>query len=94
MSKYYYTPTTTIELAEWLSRYYSENVSKYLKMGKKRLYAIYFTVRDGKVKGRRNTITGTAGPSITPKPLTVPSTVYPAVPDCCNTKWENMSKDK
>jgi len=48
MSLDYYVPSQRVELLKWLEKRYPEDKTKLRKMTKKRLYAIYFSVRDKK----------------------------------------------
>lgn len=43
--KTYYIPETKKELIDWLSNFYCRREAKWLKMPKKQLYAIYFSIR-------------------------------------------------
>jgi len=42
---YYYIPRTKWELVQWLVRYYPQDKSRFIRMGKHRLWAIFYSVR-------------------------------------------------
>jgi len=49
VGKLYYIPKFKWELVEFLSRIYPEDKWKFNKMRKKRLYAIYYNIREKEV---------------------------------------------
>ncbi len=54
----YWIPGTKYELVSWLSHHFGTTQKKFKGMSKKKLYAIYFQVRNGASKMMADKITG------------------------------------